>query len=346
MIDPASTTAVTDALAAYLDGRGDLDGAALAAPLEPVGTGFDTYIYFFELAGRALPAGWDGPLVLRILPSPAHGERASREAAVQRFIAAAGYPAPAVVAWEDAGTELGLPFIIMQRAPGATMLSRITARPWTMRRHLRSLAGLHARLHAMPIDGAPLQYDRPLVRVRLDAAAREEARRLGLQREFAWLEAHASIVEDEQPVLTHNDFHPLNVLVDPATERMTVIDWSDVRLGDRHHDIARTTVIFWIAAIAAGSAAERIVIGLTRGYMANTYLDAYRAQAPIEPVRLRYWQAFHALHGAAQVLALHIDDNDHTIKQGSRDRVPARLAEDLLGYFHKHAQTRRSRMER
>jgi aminoglycoside phosphotransferase (APT) family kinase protein len=205
-----------------------------------------------------------------------------------------------------------------------------------MRSHLRALGVLHARLHRLPIAGVPLPYERPMVRQRLDEG-RAEALAKGCQRELAWLDEHARIVEEEIPVLTHNDFHPLNVLI-ASDGAASVIDWSDSRLGDRHHDVARTSVLFWIASIAAKSSVERMFLRLMRGRMTKWHQDGYRTQLPLQPERMTYWQAFHSLSGMMLVRALHEDHDDPAIKDSSRERVPPELANELQEYFWKRAR--------
>ena len=137
-VDPAQPAAVAEGLQAYLDTLRELNGARVAGLPVANGAGFDTHIYFVRLEGEgdALPSGWQGELVLRIFPSPAQGERARRESEVQRFAAAAGYPAPPSLAWADRDAPLGLPFMIMPRVSGRMMLTLIIGRPWAMGRLL------------------------------------------------------------------------------------------------------------------------------------------------------------------------------------------------------------------
>ena len=105
-------------------------------------------------------------------------------------------------------------------------------------------------------------------------------------------------------VACHGDFHPLNVLVDGDTSM--VIDWTDAALGDRHGDVARTSLLFYFgAALATSNRAAKAALGGAQGWLSKRYLRTYRRSAPIDPDRLRRWEAVHLLHGWAQILEAH-----------------------------------------
>ena len=62
------------------------------------------------------------------------------EAAVMRYLEDAGFPVPRV--YSATGSEL-----VMERIAGTDMLADLGRRPWRVRRHARTLARLHDRLH-------------------------------------------------------------------------------------------------------------------------------------------------------------------------------------------------------
>jgi aminoglycoside phosphotransferase (APT) family kinase protein len=119
-------------------------------------------------------------------------------------------------------------------------------------------------------------------------------------------------------VVCHGDFHPLNVMVDG--ERASVIDWTDAGLGPREADVSRTLLLFHIAAIAAGSAVERVALRVAGPRLAGRYRRAYETGAPLDPRRLRAWEALHALHGWSQVRMLH---------DGASSSEPARIPPEV-----------------
>jgi len=320
----------------------------LRAPIESPGDGLSTFIWFFEPTGDHLPPAWERPLVLRIFSTPTAGPFAQSEADVHAYVRRHRYPVPGILHVEtDADrSPFGLPFVVMSRAPGRVMLRLATAQPWRMPRLLRSLGVAHEQLHRMEIDDdCPLRYDSPLVQRRLadltkkiDDGGHDDARP-GL----AWLNAHTEMVQNETPAFVHNDFHPLNVLVDSSARRgapgngLVVIDWSDASLGDAHHDVARSLAVFRVAAIAANNPAERVLLERLHPWMARTYLSAYESAraSPLDSERLRYWQALHVLRGWLQVCEIHEPPPwaaERTLTALAA-QVPARFGDELLAWF-------------
>jgi aminoglycoside phosphotransferase (APT) family kinase protein len=94
---------------------------------EPIATGRDADIY------DAGPG--------RVLRRSRKGGSQIQEARVMQYVAAQGYPAPAVYDVSDDGRDL-----VMQRVDGPTMLDDLGDRPWRMRRHSHALADLHLQL--------------------------------------------------------------------------------------------------------------------------------------------------------------------------------------------------------
>lgn len=335
-IDPSQPEQVAQALSAYFAARDGFGGVRFAEPPAPLGRGFDTFIYGFRLEGTGLDPVWARPLVLRLYPGVDRAANAVREAAIQRFVASRGYPALDPRAIEGADNVAGLPFMIMERVAGKTMLERITANPFAVPRLLAAMADLHVELHRMPLDGCPLTADRPLAERQLDNL-RARIDRLGvrdLDEGLAWLERNSDAVADEELSLCHNDFHPMNILISDDGGRMTVIDWTDAALGDRHHDVARTVTLFWFAQIAARGTLERLVLRAARGFMASRYLNRYRAQLPVDRSRLAYWQAAHAFNGWLQLRELSATPpGDLHTKTESAQRIAPSLVDEVRDYF-------------
>ena len=175
---------------------------------------------------------------------------------------------------------LPLPVQVMERAPGTTMLEGIMKAPWRSGRMLERLAALHLQLHAIPIDGWPEAKEAglaarrlALVRRSLDQHDDPELRAALTRAEQLLPELYAA-----ERVPCHGDFHPLNVMVDG--EQATVIDWTDAGLGDRHGDVARTCLLFHVAAIAATTRVEKTVLKASHGWLAGRYRGAYERAAP------------------------------------------------------------------
>lgn len=114
------------------------------------------------------------------------------------YARAAGFPAPAV----HHVTETDM---VLERLDGPTMLADFARRPWMLRRHARTLAALHRRLHAIQ---APDWLSRSL---------------------------------GEGNRLLHLDLHPDNVIL--AGRGPVVIDWANARRGPGPADVALVWVI-------------------------------------------------------------------------------------------------------
>jgi aminoglycoside phosphotransferase (APT) family kinase protein len=334
-IDASNATEVAAPLLGDLRKRLGTPELAYAEPPRPLGRGTSSFIYSFRLTGAASDA-WTVPLVVRILLDASWGPTLVREDAIQRFVAAHGYPALVPFALEATGDGvLGLPFMVVPRIMGGTMLEAVGRNALAIPRLLGAMADAHAALHRIPIDRCPLPYDAPLVERRIE----DWHQRLQfddadeLRRGLAWLEERAGSVRQEEPAICHNDFHPMNILSGEGG-RLTIIDWSEAALGDRHHDVARTAALFWFAQLAATSAAERLLLLTVRGFLRRRYLAAYRRQLPLDETRMRYWEAAHAFNGWLQLVELR--QRGPAAPELSLEMVQQftpRIAEELRRYF-------------
>jgi aminoglycoside phosphotransferase (APT) family kinase protein len=107
-----------------------------------------------ELIGSGCAANvyaLDAERVLRRYRTP---YSCAAEAALMRYLRAAGYPVPEVLGADG-------PDLVMERLYGRAMLADMAARPWRAWRHARTLAVLHDRLHDIP---APPGLPHPLGR--------------------------------------------------------------------------------------------------------------------------------------------------------------------------------------
>jgi aminoglycoside phosphotransferase (APT) family kinase protein len=333
-VDPRDPQAVAAAVRAWTEAR-FAGPVALVGEARSVGAGFDSYIHLLQLAGDALPPAWRAPLVVRIVPTVDRSQRATTEAAVQSWCAEAGYPCPRVLAVLPAGEALGLPAQVMERAPGVTMVDALTARPWRAPALVDQLASLQLCLHALDPDGWPASTaPQALVDLRL-ALPRRAAAQLDdpvLARALEAAEAMAATCTTGDVVICHGDFHPLNVMVDGKSA--SVLDWTDAGLGPREADVARTALLFNVAALAAGGRLERVALRAAGPRLGRRYLRAYASGAPLDADRMRRWDALHALHGWAQILLLHAGAfDDESSSAGAEQRAPIALAHWLRARF-------------
>jgi aminoglycoside phosphotransferase (APT) family kinase protein len=76
------------------------------------------------------------------------GGNPGREAVAMEHARTGGYPVPAVHAVRDDG-------LVLERVDGPSMLRELRRRPWRLNAHMRTLADLHDRLHAIT---APAEF--------------------------------------------------------------------------------------------------------------------------------------------------------------------------------------------
>jgi aminoglycoside phosphotransferase (APT) family kinase protein len=228
-------------------------GLAYSRPPERLTGGFWADLFAFSLAQP--PDGWPHDLVVRLMPD---ARTARRETVIQRAVAAAGFPTPAVRAAGGPDDGLGHAFMVMDRAPGAMLLSGLSATGALGRGRAlfgeipRLLASTMARLHAL--DPEP-------VRAQLEAAGagtasvglmlartRELAASFGrpdLAHAAQWLIDHPA--RPAPDVICHGDLHPFNLLVEGS--HVTLLDWSTALLASRSYDVACTSLALSQAAL-------------------------------------------------------------------------------------------------
>jgi Ser/Thr protein kinase RdoA (MazF antagonist) len=162
----------------------------------------------------------------RVLRRYRSGESSEREAAVMAYLAEAGFPVPRV---HDASG----PDLVLERLGGRDMLADLSARPWLARRHARTLAGLHDRLHAIT---AP-----PSLRAPFGPGGR----------------------------VLHLDLHPGNVMLTPAGP--VVIDWSNVAAGPAAADVAMAWLIIATSEVDAPPLLLRPAISSVRAVLLRRF---------------------------------------------------------------------------
>jgi len=297
----------------------------LGAPSTSSGEGFDSQIHFVRLAGTTLEHDWKRDLVVRVKRTSDQHDLAIRERDIHQWLNDRSYPTPPILRVFAPGEMTDLPVQIILRAPGTMMLDAVKSRPWRAKSMIAMLASTHARLHRMdptgfPGSGADL-LDRRLSLTRETAVALDDAE---LTAALATVNATTSSLRDSPGVACHGDYHPLNVMVDG--NNVAVIDWTDAGIGDLHGDVARTSLLFDLAAIAAGSRVERALLGRVGPRLGRWYLDAYRNINPVDDARLALWRPVHILHGWSQVRGLRAGLFD---PEGERSNDAARLPPNL-----------------
>lgn len=329
--------------AGLLDQIAARTGPGVAYAQEPVALdhAMGPWAFGFELApGSPGSAGWAGPLTVRLADDRAEIER---EAAAIGASSSHGLRAPAVLG----GIELD----------GGRLWALVTTRPTdpslpdVIGRNLNDSDALlvgfadhHADLHDRTA-GAPPSWV-PVV----DPAV--EVERLDVThdpRAVAWLRAHVPAPAGgtgdgdgggPEAVLCHGGYQPLCVH-SPGPDawgdhggpgrRLTVTNWCGAVVAEREYDVAFTLVAFWSSPFFAPSRAERTAVKMIRNTLANTYRQAYLRRYPLDPERLAFWQAFHALRGVARLDGAY-DATGSPYAAVDRGPLPAPLRDQLARY--------------
>ena len=167
----------------------------------------------------------------RVLRRYRNGESSEREATVMTYLAGAGFPVPRV---HDASG----PDLVLERLAGRDMLADLSARPWLARRHARTLAGLHDRLHAIT---AP-----PSLRAPFGPGG----------------------------LVLHLDLHPGNVMLTAAGP--VVIDWRNVSAGPAAADVAMAWLIIATSEVDAPPLLLRPAISSVRAVLLRRFRTLVR----------------------------------------------------------------------
>ena len=267
----------------------------LGPPVRMTG-GFTTEMWGVRIGGG--PVGLNGDRVARIM---ADLETARRETVVQRHLAEAGYPTPAVRLAGDASAELPLAWLVMDRVRGQPLLDGLSGPTVVLRlpRLLQSipevLGGCMASLHRLPaedvhrelgsVDEIGVLIDR--MAARMDAAGRADL--VSFSDEL-----RSSRPARRREVICHGDLHPLNVL--EAVEGPVVLDWSTARISDPAYDLAFTALLLSHPPLDVPRPL-RAPIRSVGGTLARRFLRAYRRHGgrEVDAARLEWFTRLGAL---------------------------------------------------
>jgi aminoglycoside phosphotransferase (APT) family kinase protein len=272
-----------------------LEAPALAWAEPPVALtgGYDTAIYAFQLRGAA--PEWSAPLILRVYRLETRVEVARFEAAIHGCLRELGARVPRVLLVVAGASELGRPFVVMERAPGRNLVAAIQSP--SVLRVPGWLAATQAHLHGLPAGAlesalAAAGFD-PKER-RGDAEIAESARAPealgleGLRAGAAWL-AQSRPAAGAREVICHGDFHPLNLLADRG--RVTaLIDWPNVRIAEPEYDVGATLALLRAGPVEVPALLKPIA-SAGRRLLTAAYLSEYRRRRALDPERLRFYEA-------------------------------------------------------
>lgn len=177
----------------------------------------------------------------RVLRRYRDGASAEREAGVMTYLAEAGFPVPRV--YDASGPDL-----VMERLGGRDMLADLSSRPWLVRQHARTLAGLHDRLHAITAPSS--------LRAQLGPGDR----------------------------VLHLDLHPGNVMLTAAGP--VVIDWTNAAAGAPAADVAMAWLIIATSEVDAPPLLLRPAISSVRTVLLRRFRALVRDDPGPEMARV------------------------------------------------------------
>ncbi len=196
-------------------------------------------------------------------------------------------------------SELAGAFLVLERVPGRPLKdllfgpSLARAPGWLAeaqaRLHQLDAAELERALAQVGCAGAPLHLDDELAQ---DAAVIERTGLEGLREAHGWLAAHRPNDAGVR-VICHGDFHPLNVMVDRGNVS-GVIDWTRVRVAEPAYDVGATVAITRQGPLALPAWLDPLLRAGRRMLLA-AYLSDYRRRRPLDPQRVRYYEALRSL---------------------------------------------------
>jgi len=181
-----------------------------------------------------------------------------REVAVLSKLAPVFDRAPRVLAFEDTGSLLGVPFYMMERRRGVILRkdlpASLAADHGAIRKICELLVDTLVDLHAVDFTAAGLgDFGKPAGYIARQVSGWTE-RYTGSQTDdivampivTAWLAANQPA--DGAPALIHNDFKFDNVIFDLGLDRITgVLDWEMTTIGDPLMDLG-TSLSYWAQA--------------------------------------------------------------------------------------------------
>jgi aminoglycoside phosphotransferase (APT) family kinase protein len=302
-----------------------------AEPPVRLGGGFFTENYAFRLAGA--PPAWEGPLVVRLFPSEAPADLARREAAVQRVLAQQGYPAPAIVWFDDDARLDERRCFVMRRLPGRPLVGgiRTTELLTSVHRLFRRLvdvtASAQAELHRL--DAAPLIDALSDIPVGVDRWFERLAAFDDLAPALDWLVAHRPVAASPE-VICHGDQWGGNILTD--ADRLTgVVDYTVATVAEPALDVGYTTMSFHLVPIDAPAPIQRLAARLARS-ISDRYVAAYAEESDADLTNQPYYEALRCASELTNVIAYRLAAADGTRHDAPRPTWDS-VGPQMIEYF-------------
>lgn len=217
---------------------------------------------------------WDDRHILKLFHNWFESENIEYERRIAQAVHASGVKSPAV---GDVVQVQGRTGLIYERVPGESMLDLFQRQPWKVIQFAKTLAGLHAQMHACVFEA-----EVPTQRRKLQHKIKN-ANALPVVLKTKLLDTLEALPEGDR--VCHGDFHPDNVLLDG--EDATVIDWIDATRGNPLADVARTSII--LLGAASSSQIPNPVLKIIVGLFHSAYLKEYFRLRPAGEMEYQRW---------------------------------------------------------
>ena len=218
--------------------------------LTDITSGWETKIYSFDSEYTYSGNRVNEQLILRMYPGPHGYYNSKKEFIVLRHLNDVGYPVPIVHHVEQESDQLGLPFIIMDRITGSSLDDHMK-NPKEFDTSLTLFCEFFSELHRldwkdMLTDSKQAELGEPSSNIKNALLRRKERihehERQELLPILEWLDTRVSSIKSTKISITHNDFHPMNILLDSSNSPY-VIDWTATDITDYRVDLAWTLLL-------------------------------------------------------------------------------------------------------
>lgn len=278
--------------------------------VEQITSGWETEIFSFTVTEAAEPSH----LILRIYPGNDGPQKAVREFHAMDQLHRVGFPVPRVF-FNQADTTTGKPFIIMEKISGQLMWSLIDKAPPQKEKELIQLfCKLFYDLHNIDwkLFTRLSQYSlNPYAFITRYLKKGEKYIAAFKKYEFTpvlkWLTNRHSTVPCRRLSVTHQDYHPNNIIMRSGAP--FVIDWSSVDVADFRVDVAWTLLL---------------VSTFGKAEFRNTILSEYErtAGSPLEHI-----EYFDVLACFKRLLSISVSLSEGADKLGMRPGAEAMMKE-------------------
>ncbi|MHA1961149.1 MAG: phosphotransferase family protein [Candidatus Thorarchaeota archaeon] len=281
--------------------------------------GWETEIYSIDIEYVAENNLVHEGLILRMYPGRHASHNARKEYLLLQGLNRVEYPVPRVFLVEEDSSQLGAPFIVMERITGQTMGIALRESPTQQSRLGALFSELFVNLHNLEWQEVIRDFD-PKPSFSVNEVIGEQL--TNYEHEIAhykreefipileWLRAMESSVSCERLSLTHRDFHPFNIMMD-ETGKPFVIDWTSANISDYRVDLGWTLLL-----IGAFSGKE----------IRDSTLEGYERLIGKQVEEIEYFEILAALRRLFDVsVSLSTDAGERDMRDGAAEMMKETL---------------------